>query len=75
MVLAVRPGQQVVSKCDSLVNPHRFCPLTVLSAGFLNKFDLAFIKKAAPQDISFRRDGAVMERAREGLKEGKPSEC
>jgi hypothetical protein len=65
----------VLAKCDSLVNPHRFCPLTVLSAGFLNKFDLAFIKKAAPQDISFRTDGAVTERAREGLKAKRPSEC
>lgn len=44
--------------------------MTALLAGFLNKFNLAFIKKVILYDISFRRDGAVTERAREGL-EGK----
>ena len=38
-------GNKVVSKYGSLVNPRRFCPLTVLLAGFPNKFDLAFITK------------------------------
>jgi hypothetical protein len=38
-----------------------------LLAGFLNKFDLAFIKKVILYGISFRRDGADTERAREVL--------